>query len=139
MLLHSVLSDMADLQARHQINNCAQSMFPAPRSKKRNGTNRFRSHMGMLLQQQSDQVVESIESQQREFFQLLLENRDDQAHLNYLVENKLRMAAATGTQLQQPTAVKKKVLMQRSELEVISSFQEVAAGNGSVFTSLKQA
>ena len=62
MLLHSVLSDMADLQARHQINDCARSMFPAPKSKKGNGANRLRSHMGMLLQHQSDQVFESLES-----------------------------------------------------------------------------
>ena len=98
MLLHSVLSDMADLQARNQINDCARSLFPTPKSKKGSGADRLRSHMGMMLQQQSDQVVKSLESQQRQFYQLLLENRDDQAHLNYLVDNKLRMVAAPGTQ-----------------------------------------
>ena len=45
--------------------------------------------MSRMLLKHSEEVLLNVESRQRQYFQTLLGNRDDQAYLNAMVDNQI--------------------------------------------------
>ena len=138
MLMHSLISQMAELQQASQMNRASQSMFA--QSRVRRGPFADISptcHLAQMLHHHSQQVVQSIESRQRQYFQILLSNRDDEMYLDKMIESQItNKKSKSKSSTQRP--YDRQLKLQRSELEVVGS--DLAQGQQpNLFTSLEQA
>ena len=100
------------------------------------------SHIAQMFLHQSQSVIQSLESRQRQFYTLLLSNRNDQAYLSRMVDAQTadETAASSGStpKPRKETFHEKSLSIKKSEIEVVAS--DLSGGQQSnLFTSLGQA
>ena len=81
-------------------------------------------------------MLQSIESRQRQYFNVLLSNRDDRDYLKKMIHSQTRKSQANAN----PSTpnFQKRLDLERSELEVVSDTMDHAQVPG-IFTSAQQA
>ena len=125
MLMHQLISEMSEVQSAIRTNLAGRMTQGRPLlSSGPLGDIKISSHIAQVFLNQSQSVMQSLESRQRQFYTLLLSNRNDEAYLSRMTDTMIAEEAKSQKTSQKSTEQKyyeKSLSLKRSEIEVVSS------------------